>query len=362
MANIRQQVESVLQAYNDPYLNQSWFELNAVKEINISEKNVTVDIELRYPMAGIKNGVVELLENALLDIPEVAKANVNVCWKITAHRAQKNLQSLPEVKNIIAVASGKGGVGKSTVAVNLALALALEGAHVGIVDGDIYGPSLGIMLGIPESTRPDVLEEKYFVPVNVHGLQAMSMAVLVTEKTPMVWRGPMVSGALLQLIEKTKWQNLDYLIVDMPPGTGDIHLTLAQKIPIAGAVIVTTPQNIALQDAKKGIEMFKKVDIPVLGVVENMHEYHCPECGHVSTLFGQEGGEKIVQDYKTQLLGSLPLASSIREHADLGAPTVISEQTSLIALRFRDIARRTAAQLSLSPKNFANVMPKVSLE
>ncbi|HAZ88825.1 MAG TPA: iron-sulfur cluster carrier protein ApbC, partial [Marinobacter adhaerens] len=268
---------------------------------------------------------------------------------------------VPGVKNIIAVASGKGGVGKSTTAVNLALALQAEGARVGILDADIYGPSIGMMLGVPEGKRPDTRENKYFVPMDAHGLQANSMAFVVTEKTPMVWRGPMVSGAVMQLLQQTLWNELDYLIVDMPPGTGDIQLTLAQKVPVTGAVIVTTPQDIALLDGKKGIEMFRKVDIPVLGVVENMSVHICSNCGHEEPLFGHGGGERIAQEYDTTLLGQLPLHMTIREQTDGGTPSVIAEPDSEVARRYRDIARRVGAELSTRERNLSGSISSVSV-
>ncbi len=243
------------------------------------------------------------------------------------------------------MASGKGGVGKSTTAVNLALALDREGARVGLLDADIYGPSQGMMLGVAEGRRPEVKDEKYFVPIKAHGIQAMSMSFLITEKTPMVWRGPMVSGALQQLLGQTLWDDLDYLIVDMPPGTGDIQLTLSQRVPVAGAVIVTTPQDIALIDARKGIEMFRKVDIPVLGVVENMSAFRCPECGHESPIFGAAGGGRIAEECAVPLLARLPLTMAIREQADGGMPTVAKDPDGEIAGLYRDAARHMTAEL-----------------
>ncbi|CAM5542315.1 Iron-sulfur cluster carrier protein OS=Stutzerimonas stutzeri OX=316 GN=CXK95_01075 PE=3 SV=1 [Stutzerimonas stutzeri] len=278
---------------------------------------------------------------------------------IRAHKSQEQVPALANVKNIIAVSSGKGGVGKSTTAANLALALAREGARVGMLDADIYGPSQGIMFGIAEGTRPQIRDGKAFVPLQAHGVQVMSMAFLADDKTPMVWRGPMVSGALLQLITQTAWDNLDYLVIDMPPGTGDIQLTLAQKVPVTGAVIVTTPQDLALLDAKKGVEMFRKVNIPVLGVVENMAVHICSNCGHAEHLFGEGGGEKLAAQYNVDLLASLPLSMAIRSQADAGTPTVIADPESQIAMIYQQIARTVGARIAQSGQIIAQSMPKI---
>jgi len=269
-----------------------------------------------------------------------------VSWQVASHKAHDNLANIKNVKNIIAVASGKGGVGKSTTSVNLALALAADGARVGLLDADIYGPSVGMLLGVKEGTRPETEQEKFFKPVMACGIQSMSMAYLVNENTPMVWRGPMVSGALQQLITQTLWDDLDYLVIDMPPGTGDIQLTLSQKIPVSASVVVTTPQDIALLDAKKGIEMFRKVNIPVLGVVENMSMHICGNCGHAEHIFGEGGGDKIAEEFNTQLLGSLPLSKYIREQSDSGLPVVADDPDSEVSAMYRTVARNMAAALS----------------
>ena len=261
--------------------------------------------------------------------------------------AQEALQdTLSNVKHIIAVASGKGGVGKSTTSVNLALALAKQGAKVGIVDADIYGPSLPMMLGVAEGTRPEIVDQKYFIPVEAQGIKSMSMGYLATEQTPMVWRGPMASGALLQILTQTLWGELDYLVVDMPPGTGDIQLTLAQKAQLSGAVIVTTPQDIALLDARKAIEMFYKVNIPVLGIVENMAVHSCSQCGHQEHIFGEGGGQKVAAEYDTEVLGSLPLSLDIREQMDSGKPSVISEPEGSVAMAYGQVACKVIALLA----------------
>jgi len=330
-----------LEQFPDPYLDVPWLDLGA--RLRIAGTDVAVT--LGYPAAGMHDD----LAGRLAEFLGVARVNLDLDFRAPEGRGPAG------VKHIIAVASGKGGVGKSTTAVNLALALDRDGAKVGLLDADIYGPSQGMMLGVPEGRRPEVAtrsgpggkEDQYFVPIKAHGIQAMSMSFLVTEKTPMVWRGPMVSGALQQLLGQTLWDDLDYLIVDMPPGTGDIQLTLSQRVPVAGAVIVTTPQDIALIDARKGIEMFRKVDIPVLGVVENMAAFRCPECGHECAIFGTAGGGRIAEEFATPLLGALPLTMDIREQADGGTPTVAREPGGDIARIYRDAARHMAARLWL---------------
>ncbi|MBK5516578.1 iron-sulfur cluster carrier protein ApbC, partial [Pseudomonas sp. TH10] len=285
----RAAVEAVLSQYTDPYLNQDPVSAGCVKNIEIVGDRVNVQLEIGYAAGLFKSGWAQLLQLAIENLDGVVVARVEVNSVIAAHKAQAQIPGLANVKNVVAVASGKGGVGKSTTAANLALALAREGAKVGILDADIYGPSQGIMFGIAEGTRPKVKDQKWFVPIESHGVEVMSMAFLTDDNTPMVWRGPMVSGALLQLVTQTAWGDLDYLVIDMPPGTGDIQLTLAQKVPVAGAVIVTTPQDLALLDARKGVEMFRKVNIPVLGVVENMAVHICSNCGHAEHLFGEGG-------------------------------------------------------------------------
>ena len=324
-----------IEDFVDPYAQVSWGELNA----RILTSGNQIGVTLGYPAEGYRTELAQLLAEHL------GVAEVELDLKFSAPAARPGGGALSQVKNIVAVASGKGGVGKSTTAVNLALALDAEGAKVGLLDADIYGPSQGMMLGVDENRRPSVKDGKFFEPIRAHGIKAMSMSFMVTDKTPMVWRGPMASGALQQILTQTLWEDLDYLIVDMPPGTGDIQLTLSQKVPVAGAVIVTTPQDIALLDAAKGIEMFAKVDIPVLGILENMSMHQCPKCGHISHLFGEGGGSRVAQELGVPLLGELPLAMEIREQADGGLPSVKADPDSAIAELYRSAARHMAARL-----------------
>ncbi|MBS7661438.1 iron-sulfur cluster carrier protein ApbC [Pseudomonas lalucatii] len=342
----RQAVEATLRQYTDPHLNQDPVSAGCLREVDIQGGQVRVRLELGYAAGLFKGGWAQTLQMALENLEGVDSAEVQVDCRIEAHKGQEQVPALANVKNIIAVASGKGGVGKSTTAANLALALAREGARVGILDADIYGPSQGIMFGVADGTRPEVREQKWFVPLEAHGVQVMSMAFLTDENTPVVWRGPMVSGALIQLITQTAWDNLDYLVVDMPPGTGDIQLTLAQKVPVAGAVIVTTPQDLALLDAKKGVEMFRKVHIPVLGVVENMAVHICSNCGHAEHLFGEGGGEKLAAQFGVDLLASMPLSMAIRLQSDGGKPTTIADPQSQIAMLYQAMARSVGARIA----------------
>jgi ATP-binding protein involved in chromosome partitioning len=335
-----------LSQYTDPHLNQDPVSAGCLREVDIQGGQVKVRLQLGYAAGLFKSGWAQMLQMALENLDGVERAQVQVDCVIEAHKAQEQIPALANVKNVIAVASGKGGVGKSTTAANLALALAREGAKVGILDADIYGPSQGIMFGIPEGTRPEIRDQKWFVPLKAHGVEVMSMAFLTDENTPVVWRGPMVSGALIQLITQTAWDDLDYLVVDMPPGTGDIQLTLAQKVPVAGAVIVTTPQDLALLDAKKGVEMFRKVNIPVLGVVENMAVHICSKCGHAEHLFGEGGGEKLAAQFGVDLLASLPLSMAIRMQSDGGKPTTVADPESQIAMIYQEAARNVGARIA----------------
>ncbi|MBD2858386.1 iron-sulfur cluster carrier protein ApbC [Spongiibacter sp. KMU-158] len=337
--------------------------LGECAEFELAEQagKVSVLVTLGFPAQTQQTAYEAWLAEQLgAQFPE-ARFDVTITWSIAAHPAQGNLQNLDSIRNIIAVASGKGGVGKSTTSVNLALALAKEGAKVGLLDADIYGPSQQMMLGVAEGVRPEQYGTHYLLPITAHGIQSMSMGYLVTEKTPMVWRGPMATGALQQLLYQTYWQDLDYLIIDMPPGTGDIQLTLSQKVPLAGSVVVTTPQDIALLDAKKGIEMFAKVSVPVLGVVENMAMHICSQCGHAEAIFGEGGGEEIAAEYGVAMLGSLPLSRQIREQADSGQPVMVTDPNGEAAALYLNVARGMAAELARRNKQGAQLAPTISI-
>ena len=354
---IEARVRALLAGIPDPHTGVDLIASGALRALGVDGGRVAVDLLLGYPAAGWSDELKRLVKATLEADPAITAASVSVSTQIVAHKVQGALAPLPGVKNIIAVASGKGGVGKSTVAANLALALVAEGAAVGVLDADIYGPSQALMLGL--AGRPQSPDGKSIEPMRAHGLQAMSIGVLVGDNTPMIWRGPMVTQALQQLLNDTRWQDLDYLIIDLPPGTGDIQLTLAQRVPVAGALIVTTPQDIALLDARKALKMFQKVEVPILGIVENMATHVCTACGHEEHVFGEGGGARMAAEYGVTLLGSLPLDIRIREQADGGTPTVAAMPDSDIALRYRDIARRTAARLALQSKNKSIQFPKI---
>jgi len=356
----RSAVEAALAQYRDPYTGSDLVSAGCLRDLEISGEQVRARLVLGYAADNLVKGVAQMLQVAVEGVEGVASAEIQVDWEVARAPAQGSIPALERVRNIVAVASGKGGVGKSTTAANLALALAREGASVGVLDADIYGPSMGLMLGLPEGTRPRVHEQKWFVPPVAHGIEVMSMAFLADDNTPMVWRGPMVSGALMQLLTQTAWGDLDYLVVDMPPGTGDIQLTLAQKVPVTGAVIVTTPQDLALLDARKGIEMFRKVNIPVLGVVENMAVHICSNCGHAEHLFGEGGGERLAEQYGVDLLASMPLSMMIRQQADGGMPTVIAEPECQISMIYQDIARHVGARIAEQAR-LATSAPSISV-
>jgi len=358
MAEVTQsQVEAKLATYIDPYLERDLVSAKSIKSIEVSGDSATVDVVLGFPAGGYHEQLSNTLKQLVESIEGINTATVRVSSKIAAHAVQKGVKHLDNIKNIIAVASGKGGVGKSTMAVNLALALSAEGATVGMLDADIYGPSQPRMLGV--HGKPESLDGKSLEPMVSYHLQAMSIGFLIDEETPMIWRGPMVTQALQQLLHDTNWKDIDYLVVDLPPGTGDIQLTLAQQVPVSGAVIVTTPQDIALLDARKGLKMFEKVEVPVLGIVENMSIHICSQCGHEEHIFGEGGGQRMAEEYNVDFLGALPLDRRIREETDAGRPTVVAEPESRIAMIYREIARRTAAKLSLKSKDYAARFPQI---
>ncbi len=350
----RDAVEKILSAVIDPHTGQDLVSGKSVREISVAEDKINIDIVLGYPAKSWEAVLIGIVESA---VPE---ATVTVSSNTVSHEVQEGVKPMKGVKNIIAIASGKGGVGKSTLSVNLALALSAEGARVGILDADIYGPSQPRMLGI--SGQPQSKDGKTLEPMNSYHIQAMSIGFLVDEESPMIWRGPMVTQALEQLLNDTQWDDLDYLIVDMPPGTGDTQLTLAQKVPVSGSVIVTTPQDIALLDARKAYKMFEKVDIPVLGVVENMSTYICSHCGHEEPIFGQGGGKSMAQQYGADFLGDVPLDRFIRESVDGGRPTLISDPDGEIANNYKLIARKATAKLAMRKKDFSSKFPNIVIQ
>lgn len=343
----------------DPNTGKDFVSSKQLKNLRIDGGDVAFDVELGYPAKSQIPALRKALVAAARTLPGVENVSANLATKITAHAVQRGVQLLPKVKNIVAVASGKGGVGKSTTAVNLALALAAEGATVGILDADIYGPSQPMMMGI--EGRPESADGKTMEPMENYGVQVMSIGFLVDADNPMIWRGPMATQALEQLLRQTNWSELDYLIVDMPPGTGDIQLTLSQRVPLTGAVIVTTPQDIALLDAKKGIKMFEKVGVPILGIVENMAVHVCEKCGHVEHIFGDEGGKRLAAEYKMDYLGALPLNLSIRVQADSGFPSVVSEPDGEIAALYKSVARQVAVKIAQRAKDFSSKFPSITI-
>jgi ATP-binding protein involved in chromosome partitioning len=353
-------VKAALSQVIDPNTGKDLVAGKSVKNIQINGADVAFDVELGYPAESQLDAICKAATEAVRAIDGVAAVDVNVYSKIVAHAAQRGVKLMSNVKNIIAVASGKGGVGKSTTAVNLALALAAEGARVGILDADIYGPSQPMMMGI--SGQPESLDGKTMEPLENHGVQVSSIGFMIDPDQPMVWRGPMVTQALQQLLEQTNWRDLDYLIVDMPPGTGDIQLTLSQKVPVTGAVIVTTPQDIALLDARKGLKMFEKVGIPILGIVENMSTHICSNCGHAESIFGEGGGKKMCAEYGVDFLGALPLTMAIREQTDSGKPTVIADPDGPVATIYKEIARRVAVKVAEKAKDLSSKFPSIVIK
>jgi len=359
MSVTEQTLLDALKGVVDPNTGRDFVSTKAIKNLSISGGDVAFDVELGYPAKSQIGDLRKALIAAAKAVADVANVSVNVISKITAHAVQRGVQLLPGVKNIVAVASGKGGVGKSTTAVNLALALAAEGARVGLLDADIYGPSIPMMMGI--EGRPESSDGQTMDPLENYGVQVMSIGFLVAQDEAMIWRGPMATQALEQLLRQTNWSDLDYLIVDMPPGTGDIQLTLSQRVPMTGAVIVTTPQDIALLDARKGIKMFEKVGVPILGIVENMAVHVCSQCGHVEHIFGADGGKKMAAEYQMDYLGALPLAMQIRVQADGGQPTVVSDPDSEVAVLYKTVARKVALAIAAKNKDFSSKFPSIKI-
>lgn len=361
MKALVEQIRDALRQVHPAALGTDIVTAGAIKTLECQEDKVVLAVEFGFPAASVAEGFKRRIEQLLVPLLEGRKLELSVDWQVKAHLTQGQTRPLPTVRNVILVSSGKGGVGKSTTTVNLALALAQEGAKVGLLDADLFGPSLPLMMGLPEGTRPAYDEAKNFIPPKAHGVEVMSINFMVDEaKTPVVWRGPKASGAVLQLAQQTRWGDLDYLLVDMPPGTSDIQLTVAQRIPVAGSVVVTTPQEVALADARKGIEMFQKVGVHVLGVVENMAVHVCSACGNHDAVFGEQGGQALAQEYGVELLASLPLVSTIREQADAGTPLVVAAPDSAEAALYQVGARRLAGALSLreaaKPPAFARMI------
>ncbi|EIJ33411.1 iron-sulfur cluster carrier protein ApbC [Thiothrix nivea] len=354
----REQVETLLKEIKDRYLEQDIVSLNQVKDITVDGGKVAVRVVQGYPAGGYRDELAVEIK-AALTAAGAADAAVTVETQVAAHAVQKSVKRKDGIKNIIAVASGKGGVGKSTTAVNLALALKADGATVGMLDADIYGPSQPRMLGI--SGQPVSEDGKSLEPMENHGIKAMSIGFLIEEDTPMIWRGPMVTQALEQLLGDTNWGDLDYLVIDLPPGTGDIQLTLSQKIPVSGAIIVTTPQDIALLDARKGLKMFEKVEVPILGIVENMSIHICSQCGHAEHIFGEGGGQRMAEQYGVNYLGGLPLDIKIREQVDNGNPSVAADPDGKVAQIYKDIARKAAARLARQAKDYSTKFPTIKI-
>ena len=355
-----QDVVAALKNVVDPNTGRDFVTGKAVRKVTVTGNDVAVDLGLGYPAKSQHEALRKLVTAALSSMPGVGRVSVTIGTRIVSHAVQRGVKLVPGVKNIVAVASGKGGVGKSTTAVNLALALAAEGATVGVLDADIYGPSQPTMLGI--TGRPESTDGKTLEPLEAYGVQAMSIGFMIDADTPMVWRGPMVTQALEQLLKDTRWREVDFLVVDMPPGTGDIQLTLSQKVPVTGAVIVTTPQDIALMDARKGLKMFEKVGVPIVGIVENMSIHVCSNCGHAEHIFGEGGAAKMCSDYDVPFLGSLPLDIHIREQADSGRPTVVAAPDSKAAGIYREIARKVAISVADKAADYSAKMPSIKIQ
>ncbi len=359
MAVTEQALLAALSSVLDPHTGKDFVSARAVRNLQISAADVAFDVEIGYPAKSLVPELRRQFVAAAKTVAGVDNVSVGIASKVVAHAVQRGVELLPQVKNIVAISSGKGGVGKSTTAANLALALAAEGARVGLLDADIYGPSQPMMMGI--SGKPESIDGKTMEPLENYGVQVMSIGFLVNQDEAMIWRGPMATQALEQMLRQTNWKELDYLLVDMPPGTGDIQLTLAQRVPMTGAIVVTTPQDIALIDAKKGIKMFEKVGVPILGIVENMAAHVCSQCGHVEHIFGAEGGKKMAADYGIDYLGALPLSLQIREQADSGRPTVVADPESEAAQIYKRVARDMAVKIALKAKDFSAKFPTITV-
>lgn len=360
MALNKEEIESHLKRFVEPNIGADLVGSGCVKKIEFDEQNINIGLELGFPTVGYEQTLTNQISAALEPLMDGRALNLDINTKITAHSVQTGAKRMPEVKNTIAIASGKGGVGKSTTTTNLALALRDAGARVAVLDADIYGPSQPRMLGA--QGKPESRDGKSMEPKVTFGIQSMSIGNLIDEDTPMIWRGPMATGALEQMINDTNWDAVDYLLIDLPPGTGDIQLTLSQKIPLSGAVIVTTPQDIALLDARKALKMFEKVDVPVLGIVENMSVHICSQCGHEEHIFGSGGGDSMAQQYNVDLLGALPLSMDIREGVDEGKPTVAFQPDSRTSEIYREIARRISGKLATRAKDYSAKFPNIVVQ
>jgi ATP-binding protein involved in chromosome partitioning len=360
MALTEADVQACLATVVDPNTGRDFVAGKSVKKITITGSDIAIELALGYPARSQHESMKQLVQRAVGALPGAGRVAVSITTRVLSHAVQRGVKLVPGVKNIVAVASGKGGVGKSTTAVNLALALAAEGATVGVLDADIYGPSQPMMLGI--AGRPESTDGKTLEPMEAYGLQAMSIGFLIDPDTPMVWRGPMVTQALEQLLKDTNWRELDFLVVDMPPGTGDIQLTLSQKVPVTGAIIVTTPQDIALLDARKGLKMFEKVGVPIVGIVENMSIHVCSNCGHAEHIFGEGGAQRMCAEYNVPFLGGLPLDIRIREQADSGRPTVVADPDGPIAQIYKEIARKVAISVAQKAADFSAKFPSIVIQ
>jgi ATP-binding protein involved in chromosome partitioning len=357
---LQKEIELQLKACLDPTSQKDLLAIKAISDLQLKKGDLTLNVSMPYPCKSLWPSIEQSLKHHLGQVEGIESVNPTFETAIVSHDAQKGVAPLPGIKNIIAIASGKGGVGKSTTAVNLALALQQEGAKVGVLDADIYGPSIPTMLNLKE--KPQTIDGKSMQPLTAYGLQVMSIGVLIEEDSPMIWRGPIVTQTLTQLLKETNWEDLDYLVIDLPPGTGDVQLTLAQQIPVTGAVIVTTPQQVALIDAKKGLKMFEKVEIPVIGIIENMSTHICSNCGHEEAIFGENGGESMAKHYSVDFLGSLPLDKRIREESDQGHPTVIAEPSSEIAQKYRTMAHKISSTVGIQKRNYANLFPNIVIQ